>query len=173
MDLTTMPQSLFDKIVKIPAEKISRSQRNILEAIIGDWQQYCQTSLTSPMSTFPEPDVVSWFELYDTSPGSPDNHIDISWSKRAMFHIEGSLSTPDEAVCIIYTIDSRNRLSPPMHFRIKKDATHAQSTSREDWEENNEEKTTDFQLNARALSLAIKHVLQHIDLFKYQDNFDY
>lgn len=169
MDLTTIPQSLFDKIVNIPFEKISRAQKNILEAIIGDWQQYRQTSLTSPMSTFSEPDVVSWFELYDTSPGSPDNYIDISWSKRAMFHIEGSLSTPDEAVCIIYTIDSRNRLSPPMHFRIKNDTAHAQS----DWEENNEEKTSDFQTNAQALSLAIRHVLQHIDLFKYQDNFDH
>ena len=58
MDLTTIPQSLFDKIVNIPFEKISRAQKNILEAIIGDWQQYRQTSLTKPMSTFSEPDVV-------------------------------------------------------------------------------------------------------------------
>lgn len=161
MDMST---KLRDQIASLSEKKVSRAQQIVVEAIISAWQTCRKDALTSP---FPEPNIMH-FDLDDTAPGSPDNYVDISWLTQASFHIQGSLSMPNEVVCIIYTIDSRKKLSPPMHFRLKEDdMQHA----RADWESLGE-KPRDFQSTSRALAIAIEHVLRHIDLFKYQDNFD-
>lgn len=156
MDLTTIPQSLFEKVVNIPHEKISRSQKNILEAVIGAWQQYRKDSLRKP---FPEPDTINRFDLDDFAPGSPDNYINISWHKQASFHINGSRANQGDVICTIYTFDSRNQMSPPRHFRI-----------REDWQYV-DDKSKHFEEVCKALSIAIGSVLRHIDLSNYQDNY--
>ena len=145
MDLTDTSSKLRDQISNVSSEKVSRAQQIVVEAIISAWQVHRKDSLTDP---FPEPDI-NHYELYDTAPGSPDNYVNISWAKRASLRIEGTPSNPGEVVCIIYTFDSRNHMSPPMHFRLKGDDMR----------------------HARALSIAIEHVLRHIDLFNYQDNF--
>lgn len=134
MDFDDISDTLKAKIATI-ASQSTGPQWALVKVILNGWNDARKNSLTIP---FPEPDHVIQVKFDSNS------YVDISWTGKAIFYVE-------ESMCVIYTVDARNVLSPPMYFRF----------------DNGETK------DSCALAMAILHVFRHIDLLKWQNNYKF
>ena len=136
MDLDDISDTLKEKISAVASQSAPQGpQWQIVKTILNGWDGARKTSLTTP---YPEPDRLV-FVKFDSN-----SYVEISWTGKAIFYVE-------ESMCIIYTVDARNVLSPPMYFRF----------------DSSEPK------DAGALAMAILHVIRHIDLFRWQNNYKF
>lgn len=134
MDLNDISDTLKEKIATISSQSTG-PQWAMVKAIFNGWDDARKNSLTTP---YPEPDRLIRIEYNSNS------YVEISWIGKAIFYVE-------ESMCIIYMIDARNVLSPPMYFKF--DSSDPKDSC--------------------ALAMAILHVYRHIDLFRWQNNYKF